>query len=132
LGDVDLKWALVCSVRVRVTENGGTWGAVVGVFDGIFFDALNSVDSALEWALLGSAIGALLGKRAVSANWVACGAAVGLVDDNPFGALCLVDSDLKWALGGSLIGDLLGIGAVRPLVGSRWDISTLGGVAAVC
>jgi hypothetical protein len=23
LGDVDLKWALVCSVRVRVTENGG-------------------------------------------------------------------------------------------------------------
>jgi hypothetical protein len=88
---------------------------VVGVFDGIFFGALNSVDLALEWALLGSAIRALLGKRAVSVNWVACGAAVGLVDGNPFGALCLVDLDRKWALGGSPIGALPVIVAILPL-----------------
>jgi hypothetical protein len=132
LRDVKLKWALVFSFRVKVTENGGGWGAVVGVFDGISFDALNSVDLALEWALVGVAIGDLLGKRAVSANWVAGGAVVGLVDENPFSPLCLLDLDLKWALGGSLIGALLGIGAILPLVGYRWDMSTLGGVASVC
>ena len=86
---------------------------MVGVFDGI----LDSGGLALEWALLGSAIGALLGKRALNANWAVGGAVVGLFDGFLFDAPCLLDLDPKWALGRSPIRALLGIGPILLLVG---------------